>query len=71
MALKSGDPLGANGEPVGGVLHVAAGVDAAVGILQRGADLEMRVRREGVLARRERGLQERVDHTSLGSSAFR
>ena len=48
--LEHRDPLGADGQAVGGVLDVAAGDDRAVGGFERGADLEVRERRIGVLA---------------------
>src|SRR5262249_5293545 len=46
--FEDGDALGADGEAVGGVFDVAAGVDAAFGVFQGGADLEVRIRGEGV-----------------------
>ena len=60
--LEDGYPLGAHGEAVGRVLHVAAGVDAARRIFNGGANLEFRVRREGVLAGTERGIEKWIVH---------
>ena len=74
--LENGHALGADGEPVGGVFHVAAGVDAAIGVFHRGAHPEFGIRREGVFAGGQRGGDQRVGHpatssASFGSSAFR
>src|SRR5262249_40241343 len=53
--LEHRDALGADGQAVGGVLDVAAADDRAVGGLEGGADLELRERRVGELARPPRG----------------
>ena len=58
--FEDGHALGAEGQAVGGVFDVAAGVDAAVDVFQRRADLEVRERRMGVFAGRERGFDQRV-----------
>jgi hypothetical protein len=47
--FEDGHALGAEGQAVAGVLDIAAGVDAARGIFQCRADLEMGERRVGVL----------------------
>src|SRR5260221_13331559 len=52
--LEHRDALRANRQAVGGVLDVAAGEDGAIAGLERGADLEPRVRRVRVLARAAR-----------------
>ena len=54
--LEDGDALGAEGESVGGVFDVAAGVDAAVDVFKRGADQELGEGREGVEADGEGGV---------------
>ena len=53
--LEHRHALGADRQPVGGVLDVAAGDHGAVGGFQRGADLELRIARAGKLAGLARG----------------
>ncbi len=48
--LEDGHTFGADGEAVGCVFHVAAGVDAAGLVFYRGSDFEVRVGRVGVFA---------------------
>ena len=75
--FEHGHALGAHGEPVGRVLDVAAGMDAAVGILNCRADPEFGIRREGVFAGGKRGIQQCIGSvgqgyaSSLGSKAFK
>src|ERR1019366_1618942 len=55
--------LGAEGEAVGGILDVAAGMDAAVAVFDGRAHLKLRIRCEGMGASGQRGADERVRHT--------
>ena len=59
--LEHRDPLGADGQAVGGVFDIAAGDDRAVGRFERGADLEMRERGVGVSRARRRGGGHEID----------
>ena len=56
--LENRDALGAHRQAVGGVLDVAAGDDSAIGRFQRGADLELRERRQRAIARDSRSLDD-------------
>ncbi len=49
--LEDGGALGAAGQPVRGVLHVAPAEDGAVRGLDRGTDQEVRAGRVGAIAR--------------------
>src|SRR5271157_1143909 len=61
--LKYGYTLGAEGEAVGGILDVAAGMNAAVAVLDGRAHLKLGIRREGMGASGQGGVDERVGHT--------
>src|ERR1039458_3980270 len=56
-------PLGANSESIRRILHIAARMDAPVAVLNRRAHFELRIRREGMGAGGQRGVDERVGHT--------
>ncbi len=63
--LDQRDALGAQRQPVGRVLDVAAGDDVAVARLERGADLEFRVAGLRARARERRGGDERFGEIGL------
>ena len=70
--LENRDALGAHRQAVGGVLDVAAGDDSAVGRFQRGADLELRERRQRAIARDPRSLDDvRMRSAGVGAAEGR
>src|ERR1039457_6825205 len=60
--LEHGDAFGAKCQPVGGILHVAAGMNPPIGVFNGGADQELGERREGMQAGGEGGSDQRVRH---------
>ena len=58
--FEYGYALGADGQAVSGILHVATGVNAAGGIFEGRADFEVGIRRVRVAAGVERGLDQSV-----------
>ena len=69
--LENRHAFGAKGETIGRVFDVAARVDAAGGVLQRGANAEIRKRRVRMFTRGERGVRKGVVHGSLECTLWR
>ncbi len=61
-SFENGDTLRADGQAVGGVFDVAAGVDLALNVFQGGADFEFRKGRVRVLAGMQGGGDEWICH---------
>src|ERR1019366_6910044 len=61
--LEHGDAFGAKCQPVGGILHVAAGMNPSVAVFNRRAHQELGERREGMQAGGEGGSNQLVRQT--------